>query len=136
VLQANELQPWLIVRQAAQAERAGTFETAAQETADSAAGSTGSIVLWQMTAGAAGDATTALALFSSEERARDYATAHVSAAWQLIQPPRTPLLQLLINSYRAGIVHAVLDPDGESARTVFQLQDVLRAARYTLAHPQ
>lgn len=79
--------------------------------------------LWQLAEG-----QKALALFSSN----DAATAYVSAAalskeWRILRPPRDALLQLVRASAALGVGLAVLDPDGQKAKRLFNLQEILLA---------
>jgi hypothetical protein len=74
----------------------------------------------------------ALALFSSQVHAQRYAAANASPPWSAEQPARATLIGIMIACYRQGIELAVLDPDRETARRIFQLRDVLRAARAEL----
>lgn len=70
-----------------------------------------------------------LALFSSAELAQGYARAQVAAPWKITQPSRSDLLRVMIECYRKKIELAVLDPDGTTAKRIFMLRDVLKAAR-------
>lgn len=74
----------------------------------------------------------ALALFSSSERASQYAAAHIGGKYMVTQPARTALLSIMIKCFRENMEHAVLDPDSLSAKRIFVIRDVLRAAREEL----
>jgi hypothetical protein len=77
--------------------------------------------IWQLQGGPG-----ALALFLSGESAATYQQAtHPGPEWKVLRPPRQGLLHLLRACYQAGILHAVLDPDREKARQVFDLKEVL-----------
>lgn len=103
----NEIQPWLVVIGSSAATR---------------------LAMWQI-----GETQKpALALFSNSERATQYAIAHIDEEFQVTQPARTALLTIMIECYRGQMEHAVLDPDSSSAKRVFVLRDVLKAAREEL----
>ncbi|MFO1062987.1 MAG: hypothetical protein U0892_03825 [Pirellulales bacterium] len=74
-----------------------------------------------------------LAMFSSDTKAVLYAEQSCRSNWQIIRPERNALIQVLIDSYRAGITNAVLDPSDQGARSFFSLRDVLEAAKAQLA---
>lgn len=100
----NELQPWLIVQ---------------------GQGDARSLAMWRLS-----DLDQpALALFSDAARAERYATAHIAIHWEVSQPARAALLHIMIECFQQQIKLAVLDPDQETARRVFNLRDVLKAAR-------
>lgn len=104
----NELQPWVVVLEDAQ-ER--------------------SLAMWRLS----DTQQPALALFSSAALAESYAAKHVDSNWQVTQPARTALLGLMIECYRQDIQLAVLNPAETSAQRIFNLREVLRAARQELA---
>jgi hypothetical protein len=104
----NELEPWLIVL--------GDDQH-------------GTLAMWRVSE----TEQPALALFSSAELAEGYANAHHSGAWHVTQPQRTALLRLMIECYQQQVTLAVLDPTQGTARSIFNLRDVLRAARQELA---
>ncbi len=69
----------------------------------------------------------AVALFLTAEAARAYhQEAHLGAEWKIFQPGKEALFQLLEACYGAGIHYAVLDPDQQKARRIFDLQQVLQ----------
>jgi len=70
----------------------------------------------------------ALALFTSSEAASAYQTAHLNGNWQVFRPGRTALLSLLRASEAQGVLYAVLDPAGETARRIFDVPLVLQNA--------
>jgi hypothetical protein len=81
----------------------------------------------------------ALALFSTAEKAERYAGAAVEAnaaaearGGSAEQPTRLQLVAILIECYRQNVELAVLDPDAYTARSIFKLADLLRAARTQL----
>jgi hypothetical protein len=80
--------------------------------------------LWRLHQG-----ETALALFLSQESAAAYQNAAGLKDWQILQPGGDALLELLAAHVRAGIRLAVLDPDLQQGRRLFDLQEVIRAAR-------
>ena len=104
----NELQPWLIV-----------LEEAGER----------SLAMWRLSE----TDQPALALFSTAAHAEKYAEAHIEQAWQATQPSRTALLSIMIDCYRQQVALAVLNPTTASAQRIFNLRDVLRAARQELA---
>ncbi len=104
----QELQPWIVVWTSD--ETAGTSE--------------GSVAVWKMQH----NDQAALAFFSTEEHANRYGI-QVSQDYSTARPSRTQLLQLMIDSFRSGILYAVLDPSPLGARQVFDLRQVLKAAR-------
>lgn len=70
----------------------------------------------------------ALALFLSSESAEAYrSAAGLGAEWRIVRPPRAGLLELLRTSERAGLALAVLDPNRERAKRVFNIHDILTA---------
>jgi hypothetical protein len=80
--------------------------------------------LWRLQQG-----DSALALFLSAETAAAYRTAAGLEDWQVLQPDRNGLLELLDAHARAGIRLAVLDPDLRQGRRLFDLQAIICAAR-------
>jgi hypothetical protein len=82
---------------------------------------------WRLT-----DGHEALALFATGESAETYRTdLSDSAAWQNFQPPRDKLIDILLACRAAGILYAALDPLGASAKTLFDIPQVLAAATET-----
>ena len=74
------------------------------------------------------DGPDALALFLTADGAAQYAGRALSGAgWQVVRPPRASVLEVLRACYAAGVTLAVLDPDGEQAKRVFPIGDILRA---------
>lgn len=74
------------------------------------------------------DGPDALALFLTADGAAQYAGRALSGAgWQVVRPPRASVLEVLRACYTAGVTLAVLDPDGEQAKRVFPIGDILRA---------
>jgi len=68
----------------------------------------------------------ALALFLSADGAAAYAKVAVSGTgWQVVRPPRTSVLEVLRACYGAGVTLAVLDPDGQQAKRVFPIGEIL-----------
>jgi hypothetical protein len=107
---ADELSPYLLVR-----VRDGRAEFAR----------------WQVK-----DGPDALALFLTADTATGYAAKVLSGpGWQVVRPPRTSVLEVLRACYAAGVTLAVLDPDGEQAKRVFPIGDILQAVGATSAGP-
>jgi hypothetical protein len=104
----NELQPWVVA--------VGDAEER-------------SLAMWRLSE----TEQPALALFSSAGLAEAYAAKHVASCWQVAQPARSALLGVMIECYRQGVRLAVLNPAETSAQRIFNLRDVLRAARQELA---
>lgn len=104
----NELQPWIVV----------------QGDAD-----TRTLAMWRLSE----LGQPALALFSDAPHAEHYATAHISDHWEVSQPARAVLLRIMIECFQQQIELAVLDPDQDTARRIFKLRDVLKAARQELS---
>ena len=74
------------------------------------------------------DGPDALALFLSSEGATVYAGKALSGpGWQVVRPPRASVLEVLQACYTAGVTLAVLDPDGEQAKRVFPIGEILQA---------
>ena len=70
----------------------------------------------------------ALALFLSEEVAQRYSAADVQETeWRIVRPQRLTVLEILRGCHDLGIRFAVLDPDGERAKRVFSIGEVLQA---------
>ena len=99
----NEIQPWVVVT-------AGDAET--------------TLAMWQIKE----TGQVALALFSTRALAEHYA-ARLCGSSSIMMPARPALLSIMIECYRQGVAFAVLDPDQATARKIFDLADVLRAAR-------
>jgi hypothetical protein len=80
--------------------------------------------LWQFK-----DGQKALALFLSGDAATSYrASAQLGAEWKIFSPTKDALLQLLRRCHDAGIGYAVLDPDLEKAKRIFDIRQILNAA--------
>jgi hypothetical protein len=74
------------------------------------------------------DGPDALALFLSAEAATAYAGKVLTGTgWQVVRPPRASVLEVLRACFGAGVTLAVLDPDGERAKRVFPIGDILQA---------
>jgi len=82
---------------------------------------------WRLEAG-----QDAIALFSSKDTAMRYAAATANESSDCVQPPPTGLVRLLVQCVEADITTGVLDPDGTTARRVFDLRKVLRSVREDL----
>lgn len=85
------------------------------------AGGDAECATWQIDSGAK-----ALALFLSQESATAYCRkAALGAEWRVFRPNRAAMLELLRTCRNAGIVLAVLDPDTQKARRVFDINEIL-----------
>jgi hypothetical protein len=74
------------------------------------------------------DGPDALALFLTADGATAYAGKVLSGpGWQVVRPPRASVLEVLRECYKAGVTLAVLDPDGDQAKRVFPIGDILQA---------
>jgi hypothetical protein len=81
--------------------------------------------LWQVKEG-----PKALALFLSGDAATSYReAAALGAEWKVLCPAKNALLQLLKSCYEAGIGLAVLDPDLEKAKRIFNIQEILSGVK-------
>src|SRR5437762_9265552 len=81
--------------------------------------------LWQFK-----DGQKALALFLSGDAATSFKeSAHLGAEWKIFCPAREALLNLLKGCYEAGLTAAVLDPDLEKAKRIFNIQEILTAVQ-------
>jgi hypothetical protein len=70
----------------------------------------------------------ALALFLSSDNASSYAKSSLTGpGWQVVRPPRLSVLEVLRACHAAGLTLAVLDPDGQSAKRVFPIGEILMA---------
>jgi hypothetical protein len=79
--------------------------------------------LWQFKQG-----PKALSLFLSGDSATSYReSANLGAEWKIFCPAKETLLQLLKSCNEAGIGYAVLDPDQEQAKRIFNIQEILNA---------
>jgi hypothetical protein len=78
--------------------------------------------LWQLK-----DGQKALALFLSGDTATSYRKSlHSGPEWMIFRPAKDALLQLLKACNQGGIDYAVLDPDLEKAKRIFDIQEILR----------
>src|SRR5262245_16149053 len=72
------------------------------------------------------DGHEALALFTTTDVAATYrAELSDAASWTAFQPPREKLIEILHACRSTGILYAALDPVGGSARTLFDIPQVL-----------
>ena len=73
-----------------------------------------------------------LAMFSERQLAEAYADTHCPLPWQPQQLKKISLIQVLADCYEQGLRYATLNPTRDSARQIFVLREVLRAARESL----
>jgi hypothetical protein len=112
---AVELEPWLVLL---------------GEAAD------GSLALWRLADETVPESQRlTVALFSTEQRAADYAEKCCRAPNRVVQMGRTRFLSLMVNCFRQGIRYATLNPADKTAQSLFVLRDVLSAAKQELASP-
>lgn len=79
--------------------------------------------LWQFKEG-----QKALALFLSGDAATTYrATANLGDEWKIFCPAKEALLQILKACHEGNVGYAVLDPDLEKAKRIFNIRDILNA---------
>lgn len=70
----------------------------------------------------------ALAMFLTSDNAKAYAKNSLSGpGWQVVRPPRMSVLEVLRACHGAGVTLAVLDPDGEKAKRIFPIAEILAA---------
>lgn len=87
------------------------------------AGGQAECATWQIENG-----SKALALFLSHDSAAAYMqSAGLDASWRVFRPKRAALLELLRAGRAGGIAFAVLDPDRQKARRVFDISEILLA---------
>ena len=78
---------------------------------------------WELT-----DGHEALALFTTVEAATKYRSDLAEAqAWNIYQPPRDTLIEILQTCRSTGILYAALDPLVGSAKSLFDIPKVLAA---------
>jgi hypothetical protein len=81
--------------------------------------------LWQFK-----DGQKALALFLSGDAATSYkAAASLGDEWKIFCPAKDTLLPMLKECHDAGISYAVLDPDLEKAKRIFNIHEILHKTR-------
>lgn len=79
--------------------------------------------LWRLKEG-----QNALALFTTQANADKYRSlAHPGAGWRSLQLPRSALIEVLKSCLDSHIPLAVMDPDGERAKLIFSLTDVIQS---------
>jgi predicted ATPase len=72
----------------------------------------------------------ALALFTTREQAETYrASLAEETAWQVFEPSRDILVEILQACRAMGILYAALDPLDGAAKTLFNIPEVLQAAK-------
>lgn len=76
-----------------------------------------------------------VAIFSDETKAVDYATNCCQSPASAMQVDQTRFLSLMVDCFRQGIRYATLNPNGQTAQSVFVLRDVLKAAKEKLRGP-
>src|SRR5205809_569819 len=87
------------------------------------AGDQAECAVWQIEGG-----QKALAFFLSGDTATSYrGAAQLGPDWRVFRPARDALLHLLKASFAAGILFAVLDPDRDKAKRIFDIQEILKA---------
>jgi len=70
----------------------------------------------------------ALAIFLTRASAEEFIRAgELGPAWQIHQPAKNDLYQIFRRCSEGGIRYAVLDPDNQQARRLFDLEQVLQA---------
>ncbi len=119
---AVELAPWLVVLgDVVEAPQAGSI-------------SHGTLAMWRLSdEKLPANAQLTVALFSTEQRANDYAEKCCEAPGRVIQVDRTRFLSLMVDCFRQGIRYATLNPGDSTAQSLFVLRDVLSAAKRELS---
>ena len=112
----HELQPWIVCLHAPQSD---PFAPANAH----------SLAMWRLN----DNDEPALALFSEQTSAEVYARQLGEQAYQVLQPTRTAMLSIMIECFQGNIMLAVLDPNATTARRIFKLRDVLKAAKGELS---
>lgn len=74
----------------------------------------------------------ALAIFSSREKAEEYCTANNLLRTRLVQFDELQTVRVLLAGYQQGMRYAALDPGSSTAKQLFVLRDVLKAAKQKL----
>jgi hypothetical protein len=88
------------------------------------------LAMWRMTEG-----DRALAVFQTSEAAHAYRRAvPLGDDWMVFHPTRATLLELLRATHDAGVKYAVLDPDREKAKSLFDLSAILGSAPKSDSH--
>ena len=70
----------------------------------------------------------AIAMFSDQETATDFASRHSHQPWKLQQVRGTELVQLLSTCFQDGLRFIALNPSATEARQVFVIRDILKSA--------
>jgi len=74
------------------------------------------------------DGQKALALFLSGDAATSFRdSANLGAEWKIFCPAKEALLAIFKSCFESGIGHAVLDPDLEKAKRIFDIKAILAA---------
>jgi hypothetical protein len=77
--------------------------------------------MWRLTQG-----QTALAMFIDHEAAERYRqAAHLDQRWRSLQPDRLTLQRILVECHRGGVPFAVLDPNEQQGRRIFDIARIL-----------
>ncbi len=77
--------------------------------------------IWQLQQG-----PSALALFRTADSAVAYRqAAALGSEWSIFQPARNDLAAILKGCHDSGILYAVLDPDGASAKRIFPITSAM-----------
>lgn len=86
------------------------------------------VALWQLR----DSPTAAIAFFSTEDKAARYAESAALVDFKVVRLESLAVVRLLVDAFKLGHKYAALDASGESVRNVFDVADVLRAARTRL----
>lgn len=78
----------------------------------------------------------ALAIFSEEQLANDYAQATKLDDFQVLRFDQASMLKALIQCYSDGIKYLALNPSQSDVAKMFVVKDVLRAAKQQLSNEQ
>ena len=101
----NEIQPWIVLIE----DESGALAPA----------------IWQLSE----NERPALALFLTQEAAQRYADKNGDSSWSVKHPTQKSLIGVMLACFQKEVQLAVLNPDGNNAQLIFNLRDILSAAR-------
>lgn len=74
----------------------------------------------------------ALAIFSDEQKASEYARSVGLVDYQVLQAQQPMFLKILIECHEQEIKHVALNPSGSEVSRLFVIKDLLQAAKQQL----
>lgn len=101
----NEIQPWIVLIE----DETGALAPA----------------IWRLSE----SERPALALFLTQEAAEQYAHKNGDSSWSVKHPGQKSLIGVMLTCFQNEVQLAVLNPDGNKAQLIFNLRDILSAAR-------